>query len=464
VLAPAIYLAYWWCFDSMTAAIVALDPMGVVAPEPFGLETAIAAAIAGTGGWYLAGLIHRLRQRLKKLSEWERAFDAVHSFQLSRIRVLLRSVVTDLGRHIDRVFVDLTSRRPLSPEPRTRTLPHTDDDVVDPLALAVAQRWLSEPDSPIKPQTTLFRASAGHPLLFALWGLTVSLVLVGLPRDLDTFVVYGSVAVGVAALGLMGVVLRAATPSVGVSVLALVVGLLALSVTIVIPTSFAAPVDSHWLQLMVVGWLLSVIVGTWENWARSDQERRRGSLQFAARKAETYGAKLNTLDAVNPRLIYSATLGTLISATVDLTSGDGTDDTKQRATDAIAGRIVAEFATRELGAQPLPEAQVRSIVATWDSVMGSHTVISPSVFGGMVWNPDAVEAFATEWTHFALSQAGSTPSGGDLVLTLDQEGLIVSRLGEHPQDTRMRLGGSAHSASSPGDITGQKVLQPSQAI
>lgn len=372
--------------------------------------------VGGLVGWAIAGLIESGARRRDASQTLERAFSTILAFQESRIQILLRSLVHDLGRHIDRVFIDLTSRSHSSPEPRVRALPHHDREVVDPLAHAVARSWLGRDSATDThtPNRLGLHVAAGHPLVFLLGVAAMSVI--GTSVQLSW--IHGvALLVGAALLVLGGGLVRQQHGPVLRALLSLLVSTVAVTSTLAISV-FDGPLSGAWVWSVISAGIFSIVVGTWLLTLHEQSKRLMQSVREKASRCDSYSAKLNVLESVNPRLLYSATLGTLISATVDLTDGASSDDTKQRATETIASRIVAEFGARELSAQPLPPDHLRATVATWDAVIGSHTSISPEVFRDVLWTTELVEEFSQTWAVIASTLVEKAE--GPIALSLER--------------------------------------------
>lgn len=346
------------------------------------------------GGWWSAGRLDRFRHAGKLLQSLRADLEVVVSHQRHRIRIALRPLLRDLFGRIDRVVADMTLERPTPDQPLARTIPHR-DVLADELVQAIENSVHKAVDSQAG-HTLPARRLAIQPAPAMLLGLAFASVVVswhGGPWTSQATVSALLATAVVLAGGLLAAFASKASESVSLHLGLTFVGLPVTGLALLVVAPEGAGGEWGWGQgLWLAGFLATVVVigmsVSLSLWSQTLRQRAE-QLAEAVTLCEQLAIRHDTLGSTNARSLYSATLGTLIFASVDFTNSHGRPDSREAALESMANRIAHELEQKVEHHRPLPEEHLRLVLGMWQSIAPLHLTLRSEVFTRFVWSDES---------------------------------------------------------------------------
>ena len=444
------------------------DAMGVslLGPTTLSALTALSGwVLLGVLGWALAGTVHTERTRRDTLRSLSSKLHAMESSDRVRLEGALRGLLGSVGRQVNRVVTDMTLGSPVDDALRTRSLPDSDQDLVVPLTTRVSERWAPQADTAGERDHRASAVTATNPLQHATppGPLTVATLMLGVAvmgarlssvAELLAVAVAAIITASAAAVAWWWIPRRVpitAQRLIATGASSVIVAGLAIWLPAFMLSQFSGQATLVWADVpaIVVGILAIIGAGALSRMLASEREVMADRVTQQAGRCDDVARKVGVIHHVEPRVLYSATLGTLIRTTVDLTATEVTEDRRDAALAEMATKITAELESLRVTLMPLPDDHILAIVGLWRAALGVNTDVGPRVFSRISWTAEGIRELReviAQLMVWAVQQPGPPRT-----LRLDVEGAEVSLSITLPRIAAWQLAGD------PGSLISEQV-------
>lgn len=382
-------------------------------------------------GWFLAGQGARIWRARTRCDTLRQDLTVIANFQRNQVQQSLRSLLRELTGRIDRVVAEMTLERPVPDQPQARTLPHR-DTLADQLVKAVDEKiYAAITASPSLSQTSRWDGVRPMPEILQ---MTVFAGLLGSFHQgpwssnslLGAMVAITIIGVGTWLLEQIS----GAIPPTALRALPLVgsVGVTYGSLLVLRPSARVG--ESGWGEMLlpiglgvsVAASLLSLVLG----FAASELSDRKRRVLELVHECEQLTLRQDALTSTSARSLYSATLGTLIFASVDLSNTQTRPETKDAALGTMAQRITAEVEQRVLHSKPFPEEHLRMVLGIWQAVIPLDVRVHKEVFSRFIWGDESIRRLQDTIGGFLLETYAVSDSGLSLSLREHSQAVVAS--------------------------------------
>lgn len=391
VLAPVLYTALALAHSLVAGGLMSLVAGQATVSTVSGLVSLVTWVGLGYVGWSLAGAGEKLRRSPRVIAELQQSLGSMTAYQRNRIRVQLRVLLRDLASRLDRVVHDMTMESAGSDQAQARTIPHRDelaDQLVDTIESRLYQAVAAERSQVPAPWWVTITPGRAV-IVTALFAATLALAS---PTSFTTdgamvFVALTIVFATHLGLHLVSTQLR---PHLWRSILVVVAatGSTVLSVSLLEVAQAPSGPAVFWLATATA--LALIVVASVHTRRTLRLEGSRQHTLELVRECVNLAIRYDTLTHTNARTLYSATLGTLIFASVDLTDARSKPSTRDAALDTMASRIVTEIQIRVGQLEPLPEDHIRLVAAVWQSAARVSVSFRQEVFSRFLWGDETI--------------------------------------------------------------------------
>ena len=386
-------LVQWWVSHGL-AALVGSSLSGLAGWGP--VMAALVWVVAGAFGWSLVGRITEQARRVDKLRRVSSKLSAMEQADRVRLEGSLRGMLTSLGRQVSRVVTDVTLSSPVDEVEYTRSLPDSTNDFVAPLTTRVSRAWAPEAQTDDAPPKIATVITPPGPIAIAALVIVSALATGNLSASSALPIVLAAlISGGVAAVAWWWIPRKLDHPEqrLMVTIVAsLVLAAAVLWMPVLLVTSLGGQMVLGWpaVVIAVVGVFGAVVSGTLAQRLAHRREVLANQVVNQVGRCDELGRKIAVVHQVDPRVLYSATLGTLIRTTVDLTATDVTEERRESALREMTRSITGELDTLRLQQMPLPDEQILGVLGMWRAAIGIEAEVSPSLFSRLAWSAEGI--------------------------------------------------------------------------